>query len=387
MACISVSNNLIAVTAKYSSIFMRLSDQKFNLVEAEPNRPNRFSDDAKELSLDVASSAISPCGKLFAYSINNKLMSVWDIDNWQLVVSKTIPRGASKICFTADSKNVIVADKAGEVFSFNLDSAEEKGTFLLGHVSILLDMILTSDNFIITCDRDEKIRVSHYPNSYNIQTYCLGHEEFVTSINLFNANAKTILSSSGDGTLRFWNYLTGAELRVYNCSKDVQPDAEKPIPVTKVQVTQFNPTLHIACVSLHKHSEVLVYHITNNLNVTLNQRISLPKPPLYILLTETKDLWALHYEGVQVYSLDRSRKSFIVSSNNKFKSALEILNKHIAAFSPSIEESGEIGVLYKRKYNEVQDYLERKKTRISEEDSDSDDGPPQYDNQPVEVSA
>nr|XP_018906832.1 PREDICTED: tRNA (guanine-N(7)-)-methyltransferase non-catalytic subunit wdr4-like [Bemisia tabaci]XP_018906833.1 PREDICTED: tRNA (guanine-N(7)-)-methyltransferase non-catalytic subunit wdr4-like [Bemisia tabaci]XP_018906834.1 PREDICTED: tRNA (guanine-N(7)-)-methyltransferase non-catalytic subunit wdr4-like [Bemisia tabaci]XP_018906835.1 PREDICTED: tRNA (guanine-N(7)-)-methyltransferase non-catalytic subunit wdr4-like [Bemisia tabaci]XP_018906836.1 PREDICTED: tRNA (guanine-N(7)-)-methyltransf len=371
MACISVSNNLIAVTSKYSSIFLRLSDQKFNLVEAGPNRPSRFSGYNREL--DVASSAISPCGKWFAYSINNKRLSVWDIDNWQLVVSKKIPRGGSKICFTADSESVIVADKSGEVLSFNLDSSKEEGTFLLGHVSILLDMILTPDNFIVTCDRDEKIRVSHYPNSYNIQTYCLGHEEFVTSINLFSASAKIILSSSGDGTIRFWNYLTGAELSVYNCSDDVQPDTEKPIPVTKVQLTQFDSTLQIACVSLHKHNEVLVYHIANSLNVILSQRIPLLKPPLYILLTGEKDLWVLENQGVQVYSLDRGRKSFIASSSNKFKTALEILNKHIAAFSPSIEESDDISVLYKRTYDEVQDYLERKITRISEGSTNSDD--------------
>ncbi|CAH0396233.1 unnamed protein product [Bemisia tabaci] len=237
-------------------------------------------------------------------------------------------------------------------------------------------MILTPDNFIITCDRDEKIRVSHYPNSYNIQTYCLGHEEFVTSINLFSASAKIILSSSGDGTIRFWNYLTGAELSVYNCSDDVQPDTEKPIPVTKLQLTQFDSTLQIACVSLHKHNEVLVYHIANSLNVILSQRVPLLKPPLCILLTGEKDLWTLENKGVQVYSLDRGRKSFIASSNNKFKTALEILNKHIAAFSPSIEESGDISVLYKRAYDEVQDYLERKSTRISEGSSDSDDDGP-----------
>ncbi len=52
---------------------------------------------------------------------------------------------------------------------------------LLGHLSMLLDVLVTDcSRFVVTCDRDEKIRVSRYPNAYNIHTYCLGHTEFVT---------------------------------------------------------------------------------------------------------------------------------------------------------------------------------------------------------------
>ena len=41
-----------------------------------------------------------------------------------------------------------------------------------------LQVLSFSNSHVITCDRDEeKIRVSRYPNAYNIETFCLGHTE------------------------------------------------------------------------------------------------------------------------------------------------------------------------------------------------------------------
>ena len=31
---------------------------------------------------------------------------------------------------------------------------------------------------MVTADRDEKIRISHYPNSYNIHSYLMAHKEY-----------------------------------------------------------------------------------------------------------------------------------------------------------------------------------------------------------------
>jgi hypothetical protein len=39
-----------------------------------------------------------------------------------------------------------------------------------------------NERFLITSDRDEKIRISHFPNSYNIEAYLLKHKEFVGNI-------------------------------------------------------------------------------------------------------------------------------------------------------------------------------------------------------------
>ena len=78
----------------------------------------------------------------------------------------------------------LFSDKSGDVFRFDLNSEnDQNGQCLMGHLSMLLDIKLSKcGKFIITCDRDEKIRVSHYPNAYNIHNFCLGHTDFVTCI-------------------------------------------------------------------------------------------------------------------------------------------------------------------------------------------------------------
>ena len=102
------------------------------------------------------------------------------------------------------------ADKTGDVFNYAItkDATEkaadpEEDKALLGHLSMLLDIKLTEDRrHLLTCDRDEKIRVSSYPNCYNIAGYCLGHSEFVTSLALVPGSNHKVLSSSGDGTVK-----------------------------------------------------------------------------------------------------------------------------------------------------------------------------------------
>ncbi|GAB1604974.1 tRNA (guanine-N(7)-)-methyltransferase non-catalytic subunit wdr4-like [Argonauta hians] len=75
----------------------------------------------------------------------------------------------------------------------------------MGHLSMLLDMTLAcNDKYLITCDRDEKIRLSLYPNAYNIHSYCLGHTDFVTRL-MYVSGTETVISASSDGTIRSWN--------------------------------------------------------------------------------------------------------------------------------------------------------------------------------------
>lgn len=75
-----------------------------------------------------------------------------------------------KVVFTSDESYFLVADKFGDVLRFSTKDISAGGEVILGHLSMLMDICLISDDtYIVTADRDEKIRISHYANTYNIE--------------------------------------------------------------------------------------------------------------------------------------------------------------------------------------------------------------------------
>ncbi|EEP81799.1 predicted protein [Uncinocarpus reesii 1704] len=107
----------------------------------------------------------------------------------------------------------------------NPRAAQEKSepsfehTLLLGHVSMLSDMILTPPStdatagprqYLITSDRDEHIRVSRsLPQTHVIHGYCLGHTSFVSKLCIPSWIPKILISGGGDDFLFCWDWLEG----------------------------------------------------------------------------------------------------------------------------------------------------------------------------------
>lgn len=116
-------------------------------------------------------------------------------------------RRCTSLQFSHAEDELLAADKSGDVYSFSAVEPQTDGELKMGHLSMLLAVVrepprpqsgvlsrpqvtqkaclcpavfqTTSpdDRYIVTADRDEKIRVSHLGSPHNIQSFCLGHQE------------------------------------------------------------------------------------------------------------------------------------------------------------------------------------------------------------------
>lgn len=146
----------------------------------------------------------------------------------------------SAINFSGDGRFVFFGNKFGDVLvapttpqttqetrntatgASSADSAPAE--IFLGHYCSILTSLSISHHgkYIATTDRDAKTRVSIMPDdplngALDIQTFCFGHSMFVTCsafINYHSASCggnekELLLTGSGDGTLRLWDFMTG----------------------------------------------------------------------------------------------------------------------------------------------------------------------------------
>lgn len=301
---------------------------------------------------------------LIAVSTANKWVLIYN-ENFEVIKSFSISRVASKISFSS-SGDIVVADKTGDVYLYKIREEVLNPVFLLGHRSIILDLVLTDcGKYIITCDRDEKIRVSHFPNAYNIVSFCLGHSEFVTAIKVVK---HLLISASGDGTLRFWNFLTGKQLNCINTNKFIddtnllqkfvmQINKEQvevtALPISDMQVFCIGEIVYIA-VSIYTYNCVQIYQLNlNDVSVKYLTKFETDNSFTYllceVLVIFSNSIQLFKYQDAcNIEDLDLLRKCY-----NDYKNII------------TVEPDNDfISLLYKRKFDNVQEYLARKKQRL-----------------------
>ncbi|GFR50139.1 hypothetical protein Agub_g12291, partial [Astrephomene gubernaculifera] len=173
--------------------------------------------------------------------------------NWCCANAWLTPKKMSAGGFTRDGSYAMFADKFGDVLigrvALPAPGTEQQPEpqqlqlqtpgSLLGHFCTIVTGVAASPcgRYLATSDKDFKVRVSVLPSeplqgSYEIQCYCLGHQDFVSCV-AFAAPAvrsadgqqqqqpqggAVLLSGSGDGTVRMWDHVTGRQLASYVAS-------------------------------------------------------------------------------------------------------------------------------------------------------------------------
>ncbi|CAD6206620.1 unnamed protein product [Miscanthus lutarioriparius] len=195
--------------------------------------PVSLSDECGGRSHSDAIRAIcfSVSGALFASAGDDKLVKVWKTDSWRCIRTITSEKRVSAVAISINDLYVTFADKFGVVWLVTLweDSAEQvsvdnKPVSILGHYcSIITSMKFSPDGrFIATADRDFKIRVTLFPKNplkgaHEIQSFCLGHTDFVSCITFtsISENQSFLISGGGDSTVRLWDYVNGCLLDTF----------------------------------------------------------------------------------------------------------------------------------------------------------------------------
>ncbi|KAL3517594.1 hypothetical protein ACH5RR_020183 [Cinchona calisaya] len=168
-------------------------------------------------------------GKLFVSAGDDKLVKIWATDSWHCISTVESEKRVSAVALSSDGSFVCYADKFGVVyvvdtegFSGKQTSNNKKGTPILSHYcSIITSLEFSPDGrFIISADRDFKIRVTVFPKNpldgaHEIQSFCLGHTEFVSCLAFVCSQdypQGLLVSGSGDSTVRMWDFISGSLL-------------------------------------------------------------------------------------------------------------------------------------------------------------------------------
>ncbi|XP_061546461.1 LOW QUALITY PROTEIN: tRNA (guanine-N(7)-)-methyltransferase non-catalytic subunit wdr4 [Phycodurus eques] len=318
---------------------------------------------------------ISPSGKVAALTDDSKRLVLFERQHcWQCVSTRWLARRGTSLAFTRGEDEVLVADKSGDVYSFSVLQPEKEGELKMGHLSMVLALTMSLDGkYIITADRDEKIRVSHLCSPYNIQSFCLGHKEFVSSLLVPSGDRHWLLSGSGDGTMKLWEYKTGRRLQSYDL-KDLDETHVSKLEnerVTVCHITGSPDGRHVAvqCDGVSTIRFFALKRENDEKKLVPHSRLSLPRCPLDMTFDPEGRLWVLMDSVetlLQIYTLEQSTWKCETASP-ELKRATAAFEPHWETIDVAAKATSRFEHLHKPTFDNVAVYMEKKQQRLEEQ--------------------
>ncbi|KAM6446214.1 tRNA (guanine-N(7)-)-methyltransferase non-catalytic subunit WDR4 isoform 1-T1 [Liasis olivaceus] len=331
---------------------------------------------------NILACAFSSSGKYFALTDDNKQLILFCTKpSWKCLSVRPVMRRCTSLIITAAEDKILVADKSGDVYSYSIIEPKNAGTIELGHLSLLLDLALSPDDqYIVTADRDEKIRVSLTKAPHVIVSFCLGHREFVSRIVVIPNFPDLLLSASGDGTLRLWKYKSGKELHcfqlnhlnIYEATKN-----EKKYAVSRIAYCcegNYTAILYdcISAVSIFQFD-------ASAQNLTFKQHITLNHKGWDVAFEETGGLWVLQ-ENQQIpllfYQPEDGQWQPVIDKKELVKIS-KYVHDHWTVFEGAMDKESCFQNLYKASFDNMSIYLKKKEERLQKQKYKRKD--PQYE--------
>ncbi|CAG7822699.1 unnamed protein product [Allacma fusca] len=169
--------------------------------------PSATTNSPSPKKVSVVCLTISTDSKYLCAADSDKYVYIYgkSKSGWKLLRYFQTEKRLLQMIFNNDSGYLAMTDKCGDVWLSDLVSEDAAiPRKILGHCSVILHTCLNAEGTrIFTCDRDEKIRVSSFPDSYIIKGYYMGHKEAVVSIALV-FNDTHLFSVDIESNLKFW---------------------------------------------------------------------------------------------------------------------------------------------------------------------------------------
>ncbi|VDK68630.1 unnamed protein product [Litomosoides sigmodontis] len=291
----------------------------------------------------ILASALSADGTLFAVATTSKECFLYNVlSDWMEVrPALQLPKAPTAIVFELLEKFVIISDRAGNVRRYNLDQENSERDKSSEHND---DIDISSDRrFLISADRDEKIRISRYPECYIIHRFCLGHGSYVNSIQSRDA---LLFSSGGDGTLRVWDMENGNQISHCDCLE------RKPIRRFKMFPNSCSKDIKLVVIFEHCKTAQIVTFIQENNDFKV-ERLTCSD---FIIDIAVED------SGIFVFGITRSSIVFGRVDEGCLESVANI-DEYVTDCLGSVKESL-LPLEKKTGFSNIEDYKQRKTERI-----------------------
>ncbi|XP_052896634.1 tRNA (guanine-N(7)-)-methyltransferase non-catalytic subunit wuho [Anopheles moucheti] len=323
------------------------------------------------LPANVVTFEYLPIANVLAVSLSDKTLRCYTLHQdgeklYSTPLGDSIPTVRTIVCMKfLSQRGVLIGSDKSDCFEFDvLGKSGQTSKWILGHMSQILGLAVSDDErLIITCDRDEKIKVSSYPDCHNIECYCLGHLEYVGGIEVIPS--QKLVSVSGDRTLRVWDFADGKEI----CQLPLPDPA---VGLTIQKATDDSEMLCVVRSSVQNKIEVALVR-TGAPNASLLYDPLMVDDSLIVLsagLSEALQLMLLVMEKeskrarMQVYDFSADKQQFLAITDHP------LVTNFDAQFSEvTIEQVRDYSTLFKHSIDNLSDYFERKKQKIGSKKS------------------